>query len=1573
MLRTGAIRSIKSGLSNGKIQIGLLKKPFVPPFAKPQTLQNNSELPNSKISSELDEQKIPISVKKVDEEHENVNDDNLSDATKPLIKNSLHTLPSVRRIGLSSKISSHSEVKIASITSPSTKSEQLHALTDVPDKQLSYREQILKKKVDEEEKYSKEYCFRVMFTKVSNKKHKVYEDGILTIEKKTYSLYDLEGKVVAKQIICENPEKFTPGSTLRVQQKELEFLSPLSIEEVKSGRAFLTSSEFGISQPLLPTDVVSNLGKIKGLVSKYKISSNKNEDSESEKSSTKGNSLISRLPMKASKQTSLMLHGKGIMNTQKNAQPLFDPNAKGAIVVNEGHPEEDAFNRKLVSVVIDPVLANVLEPHQVEGVKFMYKCITGGDEGGWVGYGGCILADEMGLGKTMQAISLIWTALKQSALGGPLVRKAVVVCPLSLISTWKNEFKQWLGSNRIRVGYISNCGNGSVSNSILTRFIEGSMLDVIVISYESLRKYANKLAKAKVGLLVCDEGHRLKNRQTKTVESLEILHTRRRIILTGTPIQNNLDEFWSMCDFVNPESLGQYQVFKHVFARPITLAQEKNSSKKDRERAADLREELAKRTSSFILRRTKEVISLPPKHENIIYCIPSSVQQELYRRVLTMKVGEAFSSTASALLLIVYLRFLSNHPGLVAVDQNELNLKKAEEKAKNSKKKKPIRISYGKQGSSSCQSRFSKTSASTEKGKIGISPKGGANQKGAKKPGMKSRLENEEGEDDDENGSEEEEYSEAENESQDDGVKVHPYTALFRSTVSEEEMKQIDPSNITYSSKLVVLDCLLHEIHQMYPDDKVVISSMFTRMLDYISALCLKRKYSFVRLDGNTSEKKRQEAISKFTQPGSKIFLFLLSAKAGGVGLNLMAANRIVLFEPDWNPSTDQQTMARVHRHGQKKVVHIYRLITTGTIEEKILQRQLMKIGLSEDVMMDGAKKRESLGQFSSSVGSGNLSASTVKHFSKEDLRKLFQLRIDTRSDTMDILMKGNQSTFNRATSKSIVGEDVRETSSQRYELYASKSKMKTLRSSRSVSSILSQSQTDSHSGYTQPALFSQSSRVSNVLSPRSPLMFVSPLSARIMEKEESKKEEEEGSENMKKEVSLEDMNLLDEMEEVDMEKHKEDRQDFEVLANEEHNNKCNFNRDEIQSISQKEDEQFGTVTEATYNGIFSPPIGQIREDEDEEGKEEEDAEECASDGEDDDDQLPLWKLNNAGEDSDSDSDLDSINSEDDIEQKNETVCSEDKTKDENDEIDKQTGTSEEEAEEEAESDCCKGDAADPEIELLEEEEEEEEEERANERKMEEKFEKDSDEIEQNEVKPMELSEYEKGTKKKRYLSEAKSAFPRKKRMRIEEDDFDDDDDDDDKEEEGKAKMKTLKNNEISADSSNVMPKDESSKMSKGSLLSDDASDKKDDEIDKLDNESADEVEVVEQNDLYSNLPDGVFKTEEEEEEEEKKELIEEEKEASEEKAKEAEEAKEAIADWEWMIDGCEVQVEDIALRRVLRLHSIDEAAFNEEMVKTRLPLGKKKEQLPLIQANALKRDVRVISLIMHKVTQGRI
>eukprot|EP00899_Mesostigma_viride_P004693 jgi/Mesvir1/14224/Mv09671-RA.2 len=595
-------------------------------------------------------------------------------------------------------------------------------------------------------------------------------------------------------------------------------------------------------------------------------------------------------------------------------RPRHDPNEPGAVVVYQSKGPNEA------SVVIDPFLSSKLRPHQKEGVRFMYEAVMGLKHGA---FQGCILADEMGLGKTLQVITLLWTLLKQGPSGRPIVRKAVVVCPSSLVGNWGQEVRKWLGTERLNAMCIHSGSTQGEAREKVLDFKNGAVWPLLIISYELVRKHSAAIAAARPGVVICDEGHRLKNSAgNKTIDALVALDCAKRVILTGTPIQNNLEEFYALMEFIAPGLMGTLASFRRLYAEPIMAGRDRKATPEEQAVGAARSEELKRQTALLLLRRGAEVnrAYLPPKSEYIVFCRMSPLQARLYELTLQSQVvssilagaAVAVSGRAQAnnpLLAIGHLRKLSNHPDLLY--------------------------------------------------KAAGSGRGGED--------------------------EDEEF---------DGGNDMGLSAV----TLQHFPPDYQPGVVEYSGKLVTLRLLLQGVaDDPGCDDRFVVCSLYTRTLDVIEAMCRGQGWKTCRLDGQTGVALRQAMVNAFNAGHNGAFVFLLSSRAGGTGLNLIGANRFVLFDPDWNPSTDLQAMARVWREGQSKPVIIYRLLSTGSMDEKIVQRQIMK------------------GEVAAAVASGrNASAlheraleepsSSGRHFSREELKSLFSYSPETRCDTYDLL-----------------------------------------------------------------------------------------------------------------------------------------------------------------------------------------------------------------------------------------------------------------------------------------------------------------------------------------------------------------------------------------------------------------------------------------------------------------------------------------------------------------------------------------------------------------------------------------
>lgn len=693
-----------------------------------------------------------------------------------------------------------------------------------------------------------------------------------------------------------------PGSTLSIGGKEIEIDTVITREDFMAGRPFLKSTakrtpsleytsqkmpsvENGTRRtPSIEKSVKKTLSIEHGVqsTSSPRTQALQNMNQGLPKITVPAKSFYAPAPKSISMQARFknpVLSTTIIPQSKDGAPtPRHNPDAIGALVMKR--PRDCPKGKQIVDVVLDPLLGQKLRPHQREGVKFLYECVMGMRS---FNGQGALLADEMGLGKTLQTIALIWTLLKQNPIygSGGVIKKALIVCPVTLMDNWKREFNKWLGNQNIGV-FVADGQNIRLSD-----FTHGRSYSVMIIGYEKLRSVQDELKKGGgIDIVIADEGHRLKTKENKAAQAIKNLDTPMRVVLSGTPMQNDLSEFFVMVDFVNPGLLGTYNTFKKEFEVPIMKSRQPGASGKDVEKGTARGEELSSLTKECILRRPATILNdfLPPKSEYVLFCKPTQAQAEVYQHVLESPVfGKVLGSSEASLQLITMLKKVCNSPTLLT-----------------------------------------KTDKSTE-------------------------------------------------------LTNNNVATLLESVPSS--LLQLSP--LVASSKMRVLDRMLRHLSES-TKEKIVLVSNYTSTLDLLGQHLSGLSLPYLRLDGSTPAAKRQGLINQFNKTdASKSFAFLLSAKSGGAGINLIGASRLVLFDVDWNPATDLQAMARIHRDGQKLPVKIYRFLMAGGMDEKIYQRQITKMGLADSVV-DGKKNDAS--------------------FSAEELRDLFRLDLKASCQTHDLL-----------------------------------------------------------------------------------------------------------------------------------------------------------------------------------------------------------------------------------------------------------------------------------------------------------------------------------------------------------------------------------------------------------------------------------------------------------------------------------------------------------------------------------------------------------------------------------------
>ncbi|PHH70892.1 hypothetical protein CDD80_5670 [Ophiocordyceps camponoti-rufipedis] len=481
-----------------------------------------------------------------------------------------------------------------------------------------------------------------------------------------------------------------------------------------------------------------------------------------------------------------------------------------------------------------------------------------------------ILCDDMGLGKTLQTICIVASDHHQrqeefAKTQAPDVRPlpSLIVCPPTLSGHWQQEMKTYAPFLSV-LAYV-----GPPSDRKAMRHRLGQT-DIVVTSYDVCRNDTDVLEKFNWNYMVLDEGHLIKNPKAKITQAVKRLASNHRLMLTGTPIQNNVLELWSLFDFLMPGFLGTEKVFLDRFAKPIAASRYSKASTKEQEAGALAIEALHKQVLPFLLRRLKEEVlnDLPPKILQNYYCDLSDLQKKLFED-FNKKQGKKLHDEAGRddkeskqhiFQALQYMRKLCNSPALVM---------------------KPGGAMYD------------------ETQKI-LQRQGTSIEDPAHAPKLTALRD-----------------------------------LLIDCGIGGDEGDSSDP------------------LYQAIKPHRALIFCQMKEMLDMVQNKVLKEmlpSVSHLRLDGSVEANKRQDIVNKFNSDPSYDVL-LLTTSVGGLGLNLTGADTVIFVEHDWNPQKDLQAMDRVHRIGQKKVVNVYRLITRGTLEEKILSLQRFKIDVASTVV----------------------------------------------------------------------------------------------------------------------------------------------------------------------------------------------------------------------------------------------------------------------------------------------------------------------------------------------------------------------------------------------------------------------------------------------------------------------------------------------------------------------------------------------------------------------------------------------------------------------------------------------
>ncbi|XP_041364778.1 LOW QUALITY PROTEIN: DNA excision repair protein ERCC-6-like [Gigantopelta aegis] len=466
---------------------------------------------------------------------------------------------------------------------------------------------------------------------------------------------------------------------------------------------------------------------------------------------------------------------------------------------------------------------------------------------------GGIVGDEMGLGKTIQMIVFL-AGLKCSKLrcrNMPFVGlgPCIIVCPTTVMHQWVQEFHKWWPPFRVAILHSSGAHSGSESDLIHSISKFGG---VLVTSFNTLVQHQETVLRCNWHYVVLDEGHKIRNPDAQITLACKQFRTPHRIILSGSPIQNNLKELWSLFDFVFPGKLGMLPDFLQHFSVPIVQGGYANATQVQVETSYKCVCVLRDTINPYLLRRMKadvqSNINLPNKSEQVLFCRLTDEQEEVYQAYLDSRECQNILAGRYKIFAgLITLRKICNHPDLST---------------------------------------------------------GG------------------------------------------------PRIFVGQSTGGDETLEY---GYWRRSGKLIVVEALLRLWKKQR--HRILLFSQSRMMLDILESFVVKQDYNYLRMDGTTPISARQPLVTKFNSDIS-LDVFLLTTRVGGLGVNLTGADRVIIFDPDWNPSTDMQARERAWRIGQTRPVTIYRLLTSGTIEEKIYHRQIFKQFLTNRVLKDPKQRR---------------------------------------------------------------------------------------------------------------------------------------------------------------------------------------------------------------------------------------------------------------------------------------------------------------------------------------------------------------------------------------------------------------------------------------------------------------------------------------------------------------------------------------------------------------------------------------------------------------------------------------
>jgi len=653
---------------------------------------------------------------------------------------------------------------------------------------------------------------------------------------------------------------------------------------------------------------------------------------------------------------------------------------------------------------LPPSVNNHIYAHQQQAIDWMLD-IYNQEAGG-------ILADDMGLGKTMSSAAFISGLFHSN-----MARRVLIIAPKTLLAHWKSELEV-CGLEHLTAEF-----GGSVNErQRVLRRVGGSKTGqrggghIVLCTYGMLLHNAHLLSgsgissiptKIKWDVLFLDEGHKIKNHKIQLRQKLDELTTTTRIVITGTPIQNNLMELWSLFDYIQPGLLGDMAGFKSLYERRIVGGNDRHATLDEREKAAAASVALKRHIAPYMLRREKkdvmgsgadnnaqeekrdgaddgsnhheqqqqgsrgeqttpssrpQVQSISKKNDLICWLKPNPMQLKLYEAFLfSDEVRAALNSTHSPLAAITVLKKICDHPALLSERAQHTIIAGAERQ----KRRKQMKLRGG---------PFSRKTDSS------------SDEDDAQEEESDNRSSS--SDDDDDDAFSFHKTKRMANIKPDNTPQHQNRQQQNTSTYTSQLFKQVHEAGIGGSCKTTFTLSLLRDL--ISTNHKVLIFSQSRVMLDILQAGIIREGWTWLRIDGTVaSATERAQRVASFQAGAADIMM--LTTQVGGLGLTLTAASRVIIVDPSWNPSTDQQSVDRAYRIGQDKHVVVYRLISCGTVEDKIYKKQVYKSGLAKGLLEDGDIHAHA----GTTTTNNKMNSLPTAYFTNSELKDLFTLNIE--------------------------------------------------------------------------------------------------------------------------------------------------------------------------------------------------------------------------------------------------------------------------------------------------------------------------------------------------------------------------------------------------------------------------------------------------------------------------------------------------------------------------------------------------------------------------------------------------